>query len=111
MWFRRFTQQQQQFIKKFTRKFGGHAHHSKEFDPHVPQFYHYLGKASLIATYLWVFFSFRSNNGQILGIYKPWLHEHEHHDHQSYAEGEDEDKQPVAVEEEEGHEEEHEEEE
>ena len=108
-----FRRVSQQFTnKKFTRRFGGHAHHSKEFDPHVPQFYHYLGKASLIATYLWVFFSFKANNGQILGIYQPWLHEHEHHDHQSYAAGEDEDKIPVAVEEEEeDHDEEHDDEE
>lgn len=107
MWFRRVSQQ---FTKRFTRKFGGHAHHSKEFDPHVPEFYRLLGKGSLIATYLWVFFSFKSNNGQILGIYQPWLHEHEH-DHHSYTDGEDQDKIPVAVEEEEEHDEEHEEEE
>lgn len=102
MWFRRVSQQ---FSKKFTRNFG--SHYSKEFDPHVPQFYNVLGKSCLIATYLWVFFSFKANNGQILGIYQPWLHEHEH-EHHSFEESEEEDLIPAS---DAGHEEEHEEEE
>lgn len=61
---------------------GDHGHgHSDE--PHVPEFYDKLGKGCLIAAYLWIFYRFKQDKGQLFGIYKPWLDEH-HHEHIEY---------------------------
>ena len=56
---------------------GGHGHHHAH-EPHVPEFYNKLGKVCLVATYLWFFYRLKQDNGQLFGLYQPWLHEHEH---------------------------------
>ena len=52
----------------------GHGHHG----PHVPEGYDLLAKFCLLNAYLWVFYKFKEDKGQLFGYYKPWLHEHEH---------------------------------
>lgn len=61
----------------------GHGHHH---EPHVPQFYDKLGKSFLLFAYLWILYRAKEDKGQLLGFYKPWLHEHEH-EHYEFAEG------------------------
>lgn len=63
---------------------GGHGHHAHE--PHVPEFYGALGKFCLVSTYLWFFYRLKQDNGQLFGLYQPWLHEH-HHEHLHYVDG------------------------
>lgn len=74
-------------VQRITRRRmggGGHggdhgAHHAHE--PHIPKFYGQLGKVCLVSTYLWFFYRLKQDNGQLFGMYKPWLHEHEHGEH------------------------------
>lgn len=59
---------------------GGHGHGHGHHEPHVPEFYGKLGKFCLVSTYLWFFYRLKQDNGQLFGLYQPWLHEH-HHEH------------------------------
>ena len=64
-------------VARRTMGGGSHGHHHAH-ELHVPEFYGKLGKICLVATYLWFFYRLKQDNGQLFGLYKPWLHEHEH---------------------------------
>lgn len=110
-------------VGRFSRKFGGSSHghgdgHAQEL--HVPEFHAKLAKALLLTTYLWILYRFKEDRGQILGLYKPWLHEHKHVHYHYKKSGVEGDAMPVLVdddedenedEHEDGHEDEHEDEE
>jgi hypothetical protein len=100
-------------IKMKTRKFSGGGHNRTE--PEVPILHDRVGKFVLIFAYLWIFSSARQNQGQLIGLYEPWLHPHEHEEHVHFEHtGEHGDNMPTLHEEEEHDEhesEEHEEEE
>ena len=75
-------------ISQGIRRFGSdhsHGHH----EPHVPEFYDKLGKFCLVTAYVWILYRIQQDNGQLLGLYKPWLHEH-HHEHLHYVDNETE---------------------
>jgi hypothetical protein len=61
----------------------GHGHGG----PHVPEGYDKAGKFCLLTAYLWVFYKFKEDKGQLFGYYQPWLHEHEHDHHVYESEG------------------------
>ncbi len=61
----------------------GHGHGHGHHEPHVPEFYGKLGKFCLVSTYLWFFYRLKQDNGQLFGLYQPWLHEH-HHEHLNF---------------------------
>lgn len=81
-------------VGRFSRKFGGSSHdhgHGHGHGPqelHVPEFHAKLAKAVLLTTYLWILYRFKEDRGQILGLYKPWLHEH-HHVHYHFGDEEE----------------------
>lgn len=78
----------------------GHGHGHSE--PHAPEGYAKLGKACLIACYLWIFYRAQQDKGQLFGFYLPWLHEHEHEHEPVFQEAGDlGDTMPTVVEEEE----------
>lgn len=84
----------------------GHGHHAHE--PHVSEGHSLVGKILLVGTYLWIFYKVKEDKGQLLGLYKPWLHEHEHEHELKFTAGATDGDMPSLVEEEhEDEEEEH----
>ena len=71
------------------KRFGSSHGHGHSAGPHVPEFYDKLGKFCLLTAYLWILYRIQQDNGQLLGLYQPWLHEH-HHEHIHYVDNETE---------------------
>lgn len=79
---RRFTSRVVSQIKN-RRNFGA----GPVSEPHESTFHKNLGKFMLVSTYLWIFYRVKEDNGQLFGLYQPWLHPHEH-SHHKYEYGE-----------------------
>jgi hypothetical protein len=98
--------------KPISRKFsGGHSPHT---DPIVPEVHDRIGRGLLFATFMWIFFRAREDNGKLFGLNLPWNEPHDDHSHPSYeyADGDEfGEKMPVLKAEEEHDEEDEEEEE
>jgi len=85
---------------------GHHDAHHHSHEPHISKGHTQVGKALLVGTYLWVLFKLKQDNGQLFGLYRPWLHEHEHEHEINFVGGETESDMPL-LSEGEHHEEEH----
>lgn len=64
---------------------------------HTPKGYEKLGTFCLLTCYLWIMYKFKEDQGQLFGMYKPWLHPHEHHHHTSYEFSGDHSEMPALV--------------